>query len=123
MKVFLSVPFRDRTDDEILASFEKLKEYFYKNRDTLEIPESEPIEFINNFQKYEKSNHYKHPKLYCLSKALEKLADCDMLVGYTPDFDEYGLPTNPGCLIESLAASFYNHGVMVFDPEEEEADE
>ena len=92
-KVFISVPMKGRTNEVITESIEKMKQF-------AEVILGEEVEVIHNF--------YEHPvpenvneSIYCLGKAIEKMAFADFFIG----LDYCGCFR--GCYVEREVASAY----------------
>lgn len=96
MKVFISQPMRDKTDEEIKTEREKavsiIKEKY--NQD---------VEIIDSF--FENAPHNAKP-LWFLGKSLELLADADVAY-FCKDWELYR-----GCRIEHICAKEYGIDVM-----------
>ena len=96
MKVFISQPMRDKTDEEIKTEREKavsiIKEKY--NQD---------VEIIDSF--FENAPHNAKP-LWFLGKSLELLADADVAY-FCKDWELYR-----GCIIEHICAKEYGIDVM-----------
>ena len=105
-KVFVSVPFNGRTKEDIEKELAKVaKEY----KEFVDEFESDPnakdkIIFVDNFyltnMQVEIGKSKKHPDLWFLGLALQKMSDCDD-VAFSKDW-----PKANGCKLERLA---YNH--------------
>ncbi|MEI3321176.1 MAG: hypothetical protein V8R90_12065 [Eubacterium sp.] len=96
MKVFISQPMRDKTDEEIKTEREKavsiIKEKY--NQD---------VEIIDSF--FENAPHNAKP-LWFLGRSLELLADADVAY-FCKDWELYR-----GCRIEHICAKEYGIDVM-----------
>jgi hypothetical protein len=96
MKVFISQPMRDKTDEEIKTEREKavsiIKEKY--NQD---------VEIIDSF--FENAPHNAKP-LWFIGKSLELLADADVAY-FCKDWELYR-----GCRIEHICAKEYGIDVM-----------
>lgn len=96
MKVFISQPMRDKTDEEIKTEREKavsiIKEKY--NQD---------VEIIDSF--FENASHNAKP-LWFLGRSLELLADADVAY-FCKDWELYR-----GCRIEHICAKEYGIDVM-----------
>lgn len=92
-KLFVSVPMKGRTEEEIKASIQKMKEI-------AEVYEGEELELIDS---YVKDNPPKdnHQSVWYLGKSLEKLSEADIFIGIEDDFDW------SGCYIERTTAHRY----------------
>lgn len=92
-KLFVSVPMKGRTEEEIKASIQKMK----KIAETYE----EELELIDS---YVEGNPPKdnHQSVWYLGKSLEKLSEADIFIGIEDDYNW------SGCYIERQAASRYN---------------
>lgn len=102
-KLFVSVPMRGRTEEEIRKSIEKMKAI-------AEAYEGEPLELIQSYDPtYVPS--VKNNAIAHLGKALEKLADADLLITISDVYDF------PGCYIESETAYRYGIKVIKIDSE------
>lgn len=93
-KLFVSVPMKGRTEEEIKASIQKMKKI-------AEIYEDEELELIDS---YVEDNPPKNanPPVWYLGKSLEKLSEADIFIGIDDDFDW------SGCYIERITANKYN---------------
>ena len=102
MKVFISVPMRGYTDEEIENNINRMIEI----SKILLKDKSRPI-FVDNFHSAiehglpKVAENNKHKNLYYLGHALQILADCDYIVR---PLDIWGYT---GCVIEKEAAEFY----------------
>jgi hypothetical protein len=92
-KLFVSVPMKGRTEEEIRASIEKMKKI-------AEVYEGEELELIDSYVE-DKPPVDNHQAIWYLGKSLEKLATADVFIGI--DEDWYW----NGCAIESEAARRY----------------
>lgn len=92
-KLFVSVPTKGRTEEEIKASIQKMKKI-------AEVYEGEELELIDS---YVKDNPPKgnHQSVWYLGKSLEKLSEADIFIGIENDFDW------SGCYIERTTAHRY----------------
>lgn len=93
-KLFVSVPMKGRTEEEIKASIQKMKKI-------AETYEEEELELIDS---YVEGNPPKdnHQSVWYLGKSLEKLSEADIFIGIEDDYNW------SGCYIERQAASRYN---------------
>ena len=89
-RVFLSLGFRGRTEEEIMSDIEKAKEII-----TLEFPDNE-FEFIHNYD-YNGNN-----RLECLGEAIKKMSTCDE-VYFIVGWKKY-----KGCNVEHKICRLYN---------------
>lgn len=107
LKVFISQPMRDKTDEEILEERDRLKELLIQNL----TPNS--IEVLDTFfPNLEIPNDVKHPKIYYLSKAIEMLSKADILL-MADDWERYH-----GCIFERDIFRTYKDGGGIFDEAE-----
>lgn len=92
-KLFVSVPMKGRTQEEIKASIEKMKMI-------AEVYEGEELELIDS---YIEDNPPKDSKeaIWYLGKSIEKLAQADIFIGISDDWEW------SGCYIETSAATKY----------------
>ena len=97
MKVFISVPMRGRTDEEIAKAIavakSKLSEIAEEN--------NEAIEYVDNFVSMPENTDIKNPAMYCLGGAIQKMSKCDAIY-FCPGWDEAR-----GCIIERQVAVQY----------------
>ena len=93
-KLFVSVPMKGRTEEEIKASIQKMKKI-------AEIYEGEELELIDS---YVEDNPPKNNSqaIWYLGKSLEKLSEADIFIGIEDDYDW------SGCYIERMTAHRYN---------------
>lgn len=92
-KLFVSVPMKGRTEEEIKASIQKMKKI-------AEIYEGEELELIDS---YIEDNPPKNSKeaIWYLSESIKKLAQADVFIGIHESFDWNG------CQIERETAEKY----------------
>lgn len=92
-KLFVSVPMKGRTEEEIKASIQKMKKI-------AEIYEGEELELIDS---YIEDNPPKDSKeaIWYLSESIKKLAQADVFIGIRESFDWNG------CQIERETAEKY----------------
>lgn len=92
-KLFVSVPMKGRTEEEIKASIQKMKKI-------AEIYEGEELELIDS---YIEDNPPKDSKeaVWYLGESLKKLAQADVFIGVCESYDW------DGCCIEREAAESY----------------
>lgn len=93
-KLFVSVPMKGRTEEEIKASIQKMKKI-------AEVYEGEELELIDS---YVEGNPPKNNNqaIWYLGKSLEKLSEADIFIGIDDDYDW------SGCYIERLTAIKYD---------------
>lgn len=100
MKVFISQPMRDKTDEEILSERDRALNRvrdMYKN---------EEIELVDTFFSEEYKGSAK-PPLYYLGKSIQKLGEADIAY-FIGEWKEYR-----GCRIENYTAKEY--GIKVIE--------
>lgn len=92
-KLFVSVPMKGRTEEEIKASIQMMKRI-------AEAYEGEELELIDS---YIEGNPPKnnHQSVWYLGKSLEKLSEADIFIGIEHDYNW------SGCYIEGIAAHRY----------------
>ena len=106
-KIFVSVPFKDRTEDEVKRSLQIVaNKYIMKNYAGKPNPVfTKEIEFVNNYmltdEEVETAKTMKHPKVYYLSLALRKMAECDDVI-FDEDWGGYY-----GCVMEHFVYSHF----------------
>lgn len=99
MKVFISVPMRGHTDQEIAKAIEiaksKLSEMAQENQ--------EYIIYVNNFVEVPSDMDIKNPStaMWCLGGAIQKMSKCDAIY-FCPGWQEAR-----GCVIERHVAVLY----------------
>ena len=98
MKLFISQPMRDKTDEEIKEEREKIIKEVEKLFGEVEV--------IDSF--FENATHDAKPLLF-LGKSLELLSTADIAY-FAKDWDKYR-----GCRIEHICAIEYGIEVMQFD--------
>lgn len=96
-KAMICQPMRGLTDEEILSKRDEAKAFL----------ENLGYEVINTFFDQSESEGIKNRPLYCLSKALSMMADCDTV------YFCKGWENARGCVIEHNAAAEY--GLNIFD--------
>ena len=92
-KLFVSVPMKGRTEEEIKASIQKMKKI-------AEICEGEELELIDSYIEDNPPKDRKEAVWY-LGESLKKLAQADVFVGIAEDYDW------SGCCIERQTAEKY----------------
>lgn len=107
MKVFVSVPMHGRKLNEIsddirgaVDVFIKWNEYFMKYTD-------EDIEFIDSLDQLGPEHPIKNKRVWYLSKAIERLADCDAVIFC------HGWREAHGCKVERTVADEYGLDTFV----------
>lgn len=95
-KIFISVPFRGKTEKEIKRLISLMTEYAEKYI-------FEKVEPVHNYIDYSNSQPSDtiNYKVYCLSKAIEKMSKCDYFIGFL-NTEGY-----PGCTTEVYIAQHY----------------
>lgn len=93
-KLFVSVPMKGRTEEEIKASIQKMKKI-------AEVYEGEELELIDSYVEDDPPKNANQPVWY-LGKSLEKLSEADIFIGIDDDFDW------SGCYIERITAIKYD---------------
>lgn len=93
-KLFISLPMKGRTEEEIKASIQKMKKI-------AEVYEGEELELIDS---YIEGNPPKNNNqaIWYLGKSLEKLSEADIFIGIEGDYDWNG------CYIERQVACRYS---------------
>ena len=86
-KLFVSVPMKGRTEEEIKASIQKMKTI-------AEAYEGEQLELIDSYIE-------DNAPVWYLGKSLEKLSEADIFIGIDDDYNW------SGCYIERIAAQRY----------------
>ena len=92
MKIFISQPMNDKTDDEILSIRKYAIDKCYEKY-------GNDVTFLNSFFQGISNDH---PLLWWLAKSLELLSDADLAV-FIGDWEQYR-----GCKIEHICAKEYN---------------
>lgn len=92
-KLFVSVPMKGRTEEEIKASIQKMKKI-------AEIYEGEELELIDSYIENNPSKDSKEAVWY-LGESLKKLAQADVFIGICENYDWNG------CQIERETAERY----------------
>lgn len=93
-KLFVSVPMKGRTEEEIKASIQKMKKI-------AEICEGEELELIDSYVEDNPPKDSKEAILF-LGKSLKKLAQADVFMGICENYDWNG------CCIEKETAERYD---------------
>ena len=101
-KLFVSVPMRGRTEEEIKASIQKMKKI-------AEIYEGEELELIDSYidDNPPKDNNQ---AIWFLGKSLEKLATADVFIGISDGWDWNG------CYVEQEVAHRYGIKSYIVNP-------
>ena len=97
MKVFISVPMRGRTDQEIAGAIVIAKSKLAKMAEE----NNEAIEYVDNFVSMRDDIDIKNPSMYCLGGAIQKMSKCDAIY-FCPGWQEAR-----GCVIERHVAVLY----------------
>ncbi len=97
-KLFVSVPMKGRTEEEIKASIQKMKKI-------AEIYEGEELKLIDSYTKSTPPKDSKEDVWY-LGESLKKLARADVFIGINDDWDWNG------CYIEIETAKRY--GIKIY---------
>ena len=92
-KLFVSVPMRGRTEEEIKASIHKMKKI-------AEIYEGEALELIDSYIEGNPPKNNNEGR-WCLGESLKKLAQADVFIGICESYDW------SGCQIERETAEKY----------------
>ena len=92
-KLFVSVPMKGRTEDEIRESIDKMKKI-------AEVYEGEELELIDSYIE-DNPPQNNNQAIWYLSKSIEKLANADIFIGITDAWDWNG------CYIEEEVAGRY----------------
>lgn len=92
-KLFVSVPMKGRTEEEIKKSIDKMKKI-------AEIYEGEELQLIDSYVEH-KPPHDSKEAIWYLSKSIEKLAQADLFIGIQGDW------LWSGCEIERNVAQRY----------------
>lgn len=93
-KLFVSVPMKGRTEEEIKASIQKMKTI-------AEAYEGEQLELIDSYIE-DNAPKNANPPVWYLGKSLEKLSEADIFIGIDNDYNW------SGCYIERIAAQRYD---------------
>ena len=101
-KLFVSVPMKGRTEDEIKASIQKMKKI-------AEVYEGEELELIDS---YVEDNPPKdnNQAIWYLGKSLEKLSQADVFIGIINAWRWNG------CAVECEVAKRYDLNMITVDP-------
>lgn len=99
-KIFVSVPMKGRTEDEIKASIQKMKKI-------AEIYEGEELELIDSYidDNPPKENN---EGVWYLAESLKKLAQADVFMGICESYDWIG------CQIERETAERYEKDIYLW---------
>ena len=95
-KAMICQPMRGLTDEEILSKRNEAKSFL----------ENLGYEVVNTFFDQSESEGIKNRPLYCLAKALSKMADCDTV------YFCKGWEDTRGCVIEHNAAAEYGLNII-----------
>lgn len=107
MKVFISVPMRGRTDQEIAGAITIAKSKLAKMAEE----NNEVIEYVDNFVSMPQNTDIKNPSMYCLGGAIQKMSKCDTIY-FCPGWQEAR-----GCVIERHVAVLYGLTRLYLDDE------
>ena len=101
-KVFISVPMKDRTKENIEKSIEKIKQY-------AKLVIDDELEFVNTEVQEEAPYETQKQAVWYLGKSLEILSTCDIIM--VPS--KYGWYSFNGCEIEKEVSEKY--GICVIE--------
>lgn len=93
-KLFVSVPMKGRTEEEIKASIQKMKKI-------AEACEGEELELIDSYVE-DNAPKNNNPAIWYLGKSLEKLSEADIFIGIEDDYNW------TGCCTERMIANRYD---------------
>lgn len=93
-KLFVSIPMKGRTEEEIKASIQKMKKI-------AEVYEGEELDLIDSYVE-DNAPKNNNPAIWYLGKSLEKLSEADIFIGIEDDYNW------TGCYIERMTAHKYN---------------
>lgn len=105
LKVFLSLPMHGHSREAILNEIAKMEAAVEKLYDVKD------IEFIMNVDCVPRRG-VRHGRPYCLASAIEKIADCDLVV-FHPDYRQAN-----GCMIEYEVCNRYHINAYELNEEE-----
>ena len=101
-KLFVSVPMKGRTEEEIRESIDKMKKI-------AEVYEGEELELIDSYIE-DNPPQNNNQAIWYLSKSIEKLANADIFIGITDTWDWNG------CYVEGEVAGRYGIKQYRVDP-------
>ena len=101
-KLFVSVPMKGRTEEEIRESIDKMKKI-------AEVYEGEKLELIDSYIE-DNPPQNNNQAIWYLSKSIEKLANADIFIGITDTWDWNG------CCVEEEVARRYGIKSYRVDP-------
>lgn len=101
-KLFVSVPMKGRTEEEIRESIDKMKKI-------AEVYEGEELELIDSYIE-DNPPQNNNQAIWYLSKSIEKLANADIFIGITDTWDWNG------CHVEEEVAGRYGIKSYRVDP-------
>ncbi len=101
-KLFVSIPMKGRTEEEIKKSIQKMKKI-------AEAFEEEELELINSYVE-DKPPVDVSERIWYLGRSIEKLANADIFIGVTDDWDF------DGCFTERTVAERYGIKIYKIDP-------
>lgn len=101
-KLFVSVPMKGRTEEEIRESIDKMKKI-------VEVYEGEELELIDSYIE-DNPPQNNNQAIWYLSKSIEKLANADIFIGITDTWDWNG------CYVEEEVARRYGIKSYRVDP-------
>lgn len=104
-KLFVSVPMKGRTEEEIKASIQKMKKI-------AEVYEGEELELIDS---YVEDNPPKNNNqaIWYLGKSLEKLSEADIFIGIENDYDWSGCYTERQVAYRYSIKSYHVPGDLI----------
>lgn len=101
-KLFVSVPMKGRTEEEIRESIDKMKKI-------AEVYEGEELKLIDSYIE-DNPPQNNNQAIWYLSKSIEKLANADIFIGITDTWDWNG------CYVEEEVAGRYGIKSYRVDP-------
>lgn len=101
-KLFVSIPMKGRTEEEIKKSVQKMKKF-------AEVFEGEELELIDSYIE-DKPPVDVSERIWYLGRSIEKLANADIFIGITGDWDF------DGCFTERTVAERYGIKIYRVDP-------
>lgn len=103
MKIFISQPMRDKTNEQIKAIRESIVKYISNKYES-----DEPVEIIDSF--FENAPHDARP-LWFLGKSFELLSTADLAI-FVDNWNEYR-----GCVMENEACKKYGIDFITLESE------
>lgn len=99
-KIFFSLPFKNRTEDEVTTDVKKMYKAFIKRYRNEFFDECDEVKFVTNWD-YTAPADSKNPRANQVGEAIKRMSDCDIVL-FHPDWK-----FAKGCEVEHLMCEIY----------------